>query len=163
MAYIFILIAIILRLVPHAPNFVPIAAMALFGGVYLDKKYALVFPLIAMIISDLFIGFHDVMFWVYGSFVLSGLIGLWLKNHKTTKNVILASLVGSTIFFVITNFGVWIGPWYSHDFSGLLKCYTMAIPFFRNTLLGDLFYSAVFFGSYQAIKNFSLAQKRVSF
>jgi hypothetical protein len=148
MAYLFILLAAGLRLIPHAPNFAPITAMALFGACFLDKKYALVFPLVAMLLSDIFLGFHQVMFWVYGSFILIGFLGMWLKNHKTTKNVILISLSSSILFFIITNFGVWLGPWYAHNLNGLTSCYVLAIPFFRNTLIGDLFYTGVFFGAY---------------
>jgi len=160
MAYIFIALGVLFRLIPHAPNFVPIAAMALFGGAYLNKKYALILPLAIMFISDIFLGFHQTMFWVYGSFVIIGLIGMWLQNHKSAKNTVLASLAGSVIFFVVTNFGVWLGPWYQHDFAGLVRCFTMAIPFFRNTLLGDLFYTGVFFGGYELVKS---ALKRLSY
>src|SRR5438309_525724 len=80
---------VVLRLLPHPPNFTPIAAIALFGGVYLNKKYALVIPVIAMFISDIFIGFHASMPFVYTSFLISGLIGLWLRTHKTFKNIFL--------------------------------------------------------------------------
>ncbi|MFA6423534.1 MAG: DUF6580 family putative transport protein [Patescibacteria group bacterium] len=148
MAYLFILLGVGLRLIPHIPNFAPITAMALFGACYLDKKYAIVFPLIAMLISDMFLGFHQVMFWVYGSFVLIGFLGMWLKNHKSSENIVFGSLVGSVIFFLITNFGVWLGPWYSHNLNGFISCYTLALPFFRNTIIGDLFYTGVFFSSF---------------
>lgn len=144
--------AVILRLIPHPPNFAPITAMALFGGAYINKKYALVVPLIAMIISDFFLGFHQVIPFVYGSFLLTGIIGLWLKEHKNLKNVILAILSSSLLFFLITNFGVWlIWDFYPKDLSGLIQSYTLAIPFFRNTMLGDLFYTGLFFGSYELI------------
>ncbi|MDE2026737.1 MAG: hypothetical protein KGJ07_09700, partial [Patescibacteria group bacterium] len=76
---VFILIDAVFRLIPHVPNFAPITAMALFGGVYLNKKYALMVPLIAMLISDIFLGFHATMPFVYASFLIIGLIGLWLK------------------------------------------------------------------------------------
>ncbi len=154
MAYFFILAAVILRLLPHAPNFAPIAAMALFGGTYLNKKFALLVPLVAMIISDFFIGFYDLKleFAVWGSFLLIGIIGLWLKKHKNIPNIIGATLFGSALFFIITNFAVWaFSPWYSHNFTGLLQCYVKALPFFRNTLLGDLFYVGVMFGIYELV------------
>lgn len=170
MAYFFILSGALLRLVshfndlpivseiakfiPHLPNFAPIAAMALFGGVYLNKKYALIIPLAALFLSDLLIGFYNpyLMIAVYGSFILIGLIGLWLKNHKTLPNVIGASLFGSIIFFLITNFAMWAiqrfmpQPIYPQTLQGLLSSFMMGLPFFRNTILGDLFYSGVFFG-----------------
>lgn len=147
-----IVIAVVLRLVPHPANFAPIAAMALFGGVYLNKKYALVVPMLAMFVSDLFLGFHDTMVFVYGSFLLTGIIGLWLKKHQKAQNIILASFVSSIIFFVITNFGVWlVGNMYPKTLTGLLECYTAAIPFFRNTILGDLFYVGIFFFGYESV------------
>src|SRR5215469_15693142 len=90
-----IFFAAFLRLLPHPPNVAPIAAMALFGGAYLDKKYALIIPLLAMFFSDLFLGFYKEMSVVYGSFFLIGLLGLWLRNHKTPFNILSASLTSS--------------------------------------------------------------------
>jgi len=157
MAYFFIAAGVIIRILPHLPNFAPIAAMALFGGTYLNKKYALIIPLAALLISDLFIGFYNpwIMLSVYGSFALIGLIGLWLKNHKTVTNVLGASIFGSIIFFLISNFAVWAVPGklalYPQTWQGLIQCYTMGLPFFRNTLLGDLFYVGVMFGLYEIV------------
>jgi hypothetical protein len=148
-AYFFILAGIVLRLIPHIPNFAPIAAMALFGGVYLNNKYSLVIPLVALLIGDIFIGFYNpvIMISVYGSFLLIGLLGLYLKKHKSASNVIGASLLSSILFFIITNFTMWAIPHslYPHNFSGLLNCYTLALPFFKNTIYGDLFYTVTMF------------------
>lgn len=141
-----------MRLLPHLPNFTPIAAMALFGGVYLNKKYAFVIPLAAMFVSDIFLGFHQTMPYVYGSFILTGIIGLWLKKHKSTKNIICSSLISSILFFLITNFGVWTAGWYPKNLNGLFESYLMGIPFFKNTVLGDLVYSGMFFGGYEMIQ-----------
>lgn len=147
--------AIILRLVPHPPNIAPIAAMALFGGAYLNKRYALLIPLIALFLSDIFIGFHDTMPFVYGSFLLTGLIGMWLKQHRTIGNIVGATLISSALFFLLTNFGVWLmGSLYPQTFQGLIDAYFYAIPFFRNTIIGDLFYVALFFGGYELILRF---------
>jgi len=152
---IIILFAVILRLIPHVPNFAPISGMALFGGVYLNKKYALLAPLIAMFSSDIFLGFHGTMLYVYGSFILTGLVGIWLREHKNFKNIVLATVFSSVSFFVITNFGVWLeGRLYPANLSGLIGAYVMAIPFFRNTIMGDLFYAALFFGSYELALKF---------
>ncbi len=155
MAYFFILAGVLLRLLPHLPNFAPISAMALFGGVYLSKKYALMVPIVALFLSDIFIGFYNpvIMFSVYGSFLLIGLIGLLLKHHKTPINVIGASLFASIIFFLITNFAVWAVPHsiYPHTIQGLLSCFVMALPFFRNTILGDLFYVGVMFSLMEVV------------
>jgi len=155
MAFFFIIAAVILRLVPHLPNFAPIAAMALFGGTYLNKKFALIVPVAAMLVSDYFIGFynHWVMASVYGSFLIIGLLGWWLKKNKSVANVIGASLFGSIIFFLVTNFAVWVvpGSMYPHAWQGLISCYIMGLPFFRNTLMGDLFYVAMMFGLYELV------------
>lgn len=147
-----ILFGIASRLLPHLPNFAPITAIALFGGVYLPKKYAFILPLVALFVSDLFLGFYGTtMYYVYGSFILSGLIGLWLRNHKNTATVLGGTLLASILFYLITNFGVWANTasWYTRDFQGLLNSYIAGIPFFRNTLFGDLFFTITFFLSYE--------------
>jgi prepilin signal peptidase PulO-like enzyme (type II secretory pathway) len=154
LAAIFVIIGAVLRFAPHFPNFAPIAAMALFGGVYLSKKYALIVPLVAMFVSDLFIGFYDVklMAGVYLSFLLIGLIGLFVKKHKNISTIIGGTILGSVLFFVITNFAVWVFyNWYPHTLAGLGQCFAMAIPFFKGTLMGDLFYVAILFGIYETI------------
>ncbi|HDZ86694.1 hypothetical protein LCGC14_0847940 [marine sediment metagenome] len=152
MAYFFIGLAIILRLVPHAPNFAPIAALALFGAVYLNKKYSIILPVAALIISDFFIGFYSwkILASVYISFGLVGLIGLWVRKNKKVATVIGGTLAGSVLFYIVTNFAVWaFTAMYPHTLQGLITCYAVAIPFFRNTLMGDLFYVGLFFGSYE--------------
>lgn len=157
LAYLFILIGAVLRVLPHPANFAPIAAMALFGGVYLNRKQAIILPLAAMLVSDFFIGFDS---WqsraiVYGSFLLIGLIGFWVKKHKSVWAVFGGSLTGSVIFYLVTNFAFFYPPsMYSHDLSGVVASYINAIPFFRNTILGDLFYVGVFFGIYELVKYF---------
>ncbi len=159
---IFIFAAALIRLVPHAPNFAPIGAMALFSGTYLDKKTAFILPLVAMFISDIFIGFDGVAsrVTVYGTFTLITLLGIWLKSHKGIGNVILASIGASVLFFIITNFGVWLtGSIYPKTLEGLSACFIAAIPFFRNTLAGDLFYTGVFFGGFELVKNLATRKK----
>lgn len=151
-AVFFILIGAGFRLLPHLPNFTPIAALALFGGAYLSKKTAFVLPLTALVLSDVFIGSYEpkLMISVYGSFILCVFLGFWLKKHKNWQTVLGSSILGAVLFFLITNFAVWaFTPWYLKTFSGIIQCYLMALPFFRNTLLGDLFYAVVFFGAYQ--------------
>lgn len=149
---IFILLGISLRLLPHPPNFAPIGAIALFGGVYFSRKIALLLPIAAMIISDIFLGFYEIklMIFVYGSFLLGVLLGFWLKKDKKWYTILGGSLFFSFIFFFLTNFAVWaFTSWYAKTFSGLIQCYLMALPFFKNSLLGDLFYVAIFFGIYE--------------
>lgn len=150
-----IVLAVVLRLIPHPANVAPIAAMALFGGTYLNKRYALIAPLVAMFLSDLVLGFHNTMIFVYGSFLLTGLLGIWLRNHRTITNTIGATLISSLLFFFITNFGVWLmGSLYPRTLQGLIDAYFYAIPFFRNTLIGDLFYVGLFLGSYELVGRF---------
>jgi hypothetical protein len=151
--------AVIMRLVPHPPNMAPITAMALFSGAYLPNKYAFTLPIIAMLISDYFIGFYgSTMIFVYGSFLLVGLLGTWLKNHKQAHYILGASLISSILFFLITNFGVWLTTsLYARNLPGLLNCYTMAIPFFRNTIIGDLVFTTIIFVLYNLSKQ--LAKK----
>jgi len=153
-AIIFVLIGISLRLLPHPPNFTPIFAIALFGGVYLSRKTALSLPLIIMLVSDIFIGTYEpkLMIFVYASFLLCVGIGLWLKKHKKWQTILGSSIFSALIFFFLTNLAVWaFTPWYAKTFSGIIQCYTMALPFFRNTLLGNIFYVAVFFGAYELV------------
>lgn len=154
-AIVFVLMGVSLRLIPHPSNFAPIGALALFGGVYLSRKIALILPLAAMVISDIFIGFYEIrlMTFVYGSFLLCVVLGFWLKQHKKWQTVLGSSLLASLIFFLLTNFAVWaFTPWYAKTFSGIIQCYLMALPFFRNTLLGDLFYVIFFFGAYEMVE-----------
>lgn len=153
---VIILFAVILRLIPHPPNVAPIAAMALFGGVYLNKRYALVVPLLAMLISDLVIGFHASMGMVYTSFFLTGMLGLWIRRHKSIKTIIFGSLVSSLLFFIFTNFNYWYAtPLYAKTVKGLLDSYFYALPFFRNTIIGDLLYTGLFFGVYEFVHKLS--------
>jgi len=154
-AIIFVLAGVGLRLIPHAPNFTPIGAIALFGGVYLSRRTALILPILALLISDAFIGSYSpkLMFFVYGSFLLCVILGFYLKKNKKWKIVLGGSILCSLIFFMVTNFAVWaLTPWYTKTISGIIQCYLMALPFFRNTLLGNLFYTSIFFTSYELIR-----------
>lgn len=145
------------RLIPHLPNMTPIAAIALFGGAHFEKKYlAFIVSLGALFVSDLLLGFHEQMLSVYLSFAM--IVGLgFLVNRQKIVSIAGASLASSTLFFVVTNFSVWMsGALYPKTISGLTTCYIAAIPFFGNTLLGDLFYTGVLFGT------FALFEKRFS-
>ncbi len=165
MTYFLIFAAATLRVIPHAANFAPVTALALFGGTYLNKKTAVVVPLGAMILSDFFIGFDS---WqsrtmVYGSFVLIGFIGLWIRNHKSAANVFGGTLASSILFYLITNFAYFYPTtMYPHNLSGIIASYINALPFFRNTLLGDFFYVGVMFGAYEFVEKFYLTKKLAS-
>jgi len=144
--------AVIARLIPHIPNVAPIAALALFSGMKIPKWKGFFIPLLVMLISDYFLGFHATLPFVYVSFFLIGGIGYLLRNRASALNIVVGSLVGSLLFFLITNFGVWFtSSMYEKNMGGLLKCYMMGLPFFRNTVIGDIFYTAVFFLGYSSI------------
>lgn len=146
-----IILAAITRLIDHPANFSPILAIALFAGATIENKwFALLIPFLAMALSDFIIGFHLISVFVYFSFGIALMIGFYLRNRLKPSNVLLATLTGSVIFFIITNFGSWLtSPMYQPlSFESLTRCYTLAIPFFRNSLLGDLTYVTVLFGSF---------------
>ena len=149
-----VLLAVIARLIPHAPNFSPIGGLALFSGSNFKNKLSFLIPLSAMVISDLFLGFHKTIPYVYASFVIIYIIGRSIKVNKW-QNLLLATLVSSVLFFTITNFGVWLNfNTYPKTVNGLIQCYIMGIPFFRNTITSDLIYSFSFFYGYRFLSNF---------
>ncbi|MDD4908802.1 MAG: hypothetical protein PHJ00_07060 [Candidatus Omnitrophica bacterium] len=147
-----ILAGICLRFAPHAPNFTPVAAIALFSGVYLNKKYALIVPLLLMVSSDMVIGLHNVAAFTWGSFVLIALLAGPLKKHKNVFGIALGSIAASLLFYVVSNFGVWAMGWYPRTLSGLVQCYVMGLPFLRDFTAATIVYAAIFFGAYEAVK-----------
>jgi hypothetical protein len=149
-----IVTAAALRLVPHPPNFTPIGAMALFSGAYLGRRgLAFVAPLAALLLSDLVLGFYHGMATVYSSVVLIVLIGLQLSSRRSFWRVGAAALSSSVLFYVVTNFGMWLfSGIYPRTLGGLEACYIAAIPFFQNTVAGDLFYSSVLFGGFAVLE-----------
>jgi uncharacterized membrane protein len=148
-----VFLGVVLRLVPHPPNFAPIGAISLFSGVYFMRRYFFIIPLITMLLSDYFIGFYDIkiMASVYFSFVIISLLGLILKRiNLNFVSVSLFSFVSSLLFYFITNFAVWLfTPMYSKDIGGLILCYVLALPFLKNTILSDLFYGYIIFFVYE--------------
>ena len=131
------------RLIPHPPNFTPVIAVAVMSSYFFSNKYmGLAAMFVSMILADSVIGFYSGMFYVYFSLVLIILIFSNLAKYINFKNLFLYSLSGSVIFFIITNAGVWFsGLLYEKSFQGLLECYYMAIPFFKNTVLSTLIFS----------------------
>jgi hypothetical protein len=150
------------RLLPHPPNATPIAAMALFGGAYLtDRRLAWLIPLAAMLLSDLVLGLHPLLPVVYGAFALTVLLGRWLRGRLTPPRVAAATVASSVLFFVVTNFAVWAwGGLYPKTPAGLAAAYVAAIPFFRNTLVGDAVYTVVLFGGYVLLERLALGAAR---
>ena len=146
-----IVVAAALRLVPHPPNFTPIGAMALFSGAYLGRKpLAFAAPLGALVLSDLVLGFYHGQATVYFSVAVIVMIGMVALTRKSPLLVGAAAILSSILFFIITNFGMWLfSGFYPRTLAGLEACYVAAIPFFQNTVAGDLFYAALLFGGFR--------------
>lgn len=150
-----IVVAALFRLVPHPPNFTPIAAIALFAGAYLPRRaLGFVVPFGALLLSDLLLGgFYDGIAFVYLAFALTVLIGWTLSSRRSALPIAAAALTSSVLFFAVSNFGTWLGSgMYPHTLGGLQACYVAAIPFFGNTLAGDLVFSALLFGSFALLE-----------
>ncbi len=154
-----LLLAALSRLLPHPDNFAPIGAIALFGGCYIkNKRLAFFIPMAIMFFTDLMIqifysnGFHPIMLWVYASFAIITCLGFFLRGREQRQTIMVASLTGSIIFFVVTNFGQWATGYYGFENGSLTRCFVEAIPFFRGTIMGDLFYNLVLFGVFALIK-----------
>ncbi|MFA4819180.1 MAG: DUF6580 family putative transport protein [Patescibacteria group bacterium] len=147
---------IVSRLIPHIWNVAPVAAAALLAGAILPRKWALVVPILGMLASDLIIGFYHVpvMLTVYACFALMAASGRFVKLNKPLY-WLTGSLASSTLFFLATNFAVWAtANWYPKTLEGLMLSYTLAIPFFRNTMLGDLIFTGVLFGVWALIRQY---------
>lgn len=182
MATMVILSAVLMRLMPHIPNFAPMTAAALFGAAYLPKRWALITPLVAMAVSDyllLYISpFSDPIFnfshlqplsamfnnttaWVWGSFMISALIGLALRKKRGIIRVGSLTILSSLQFYLLSNLGVWAAGAYARDISGLGASYIAGLPFLSWTIVGDLFYVAAFFGIYSfALKQIEQGESR---
>ena len=149
-----ILVAAAMRLIPHPPNLTPIGAMALFGGAYFGRQaLAFVAPLAALLLSDLIIGFYPGMLFTYLAVALVVTIGWLVRRRLTALTVAGAAIASSIVFFIISNFGAWISTgMYPHTLAGLAACYVAAIPFFQNTVAGDLLFSALLFGGFALLE-----------
>ncbi|MGH7157579.1 MAG: DUF6580 family putative transport protein [Candidatus Saccharimonadales bacterium] len=159
LAMVLIGFAVVSRLLPHPANVAPIAAVAIFGGAILPKKWAVFLPLTAMMVSDLFIGLHPLILFTWGSFAVIALASSHWLRRISPFSVVAASLGASVFFFLVSNFGVWLeGRLYPPTLEGLVHCYYNALPFFRNTLIGDLFYCGLLFGAYAFVRKVALRE-----
>jgi len=173
-----IFIASFFRLLPHWPNFTPMAAIALMGGALISNRLVgVIIPLIAMLISDIltitFINYRWITFedyfsspstaLLYLSFILITFMGYWLRERQSWSNLALTSLLSACVFFLITNFGDWLINPLPKTAAGLLATYELGIPFFGYNLLGNLFYTFLFFGVFYYLNtsNQKLAKERV--
>ena len=162
LALVLMVIAALTRLLPHPPNFTPLGAIGLFGAAYLERRWlALAVPFATLFLTDLFI--NNVLYsafypsftwitswWTYAAFATIIAAGwIFLRGKVAPLRIAGASLTASTLFFLITNTGTWVeSGLYPPTFSGLLTCYAAGIPFFGNTVMGDLFFSMALFGGY---------------
>jgi hypothetical protein len=150
-----IFLAAALRIAPHPWNFTPVGAMALFSGAVIrDRRLAFLLPVLAMVAGDLFVGFNVLSSVVYASFLPSVAIGRFLREKRTVPRIGGWTFLGSLQFFLITNFAVWafLGS-YPHSPAGLLACYAAGLPFFCNTLAGDILYAAMLFGAFALLEH----------
>ncbi len=158
-------VAAFLRMFIGIPNVSPIAAIALFGATYIKRKeLAVVLPLVILLISDIIIGLYSplLMIGVYSSFVFIALLGFVLRRNVNVATVIGSSLISSVIFFLVTNFVVWAeGIWYPLTVDGLIRCYVMALPFFKYEVAGTLVFSGLFFVTYALVFRFSPKQAEI--
>ena len=144
-----ILILAFARLIPHPPNFTPIIAVALVSGYFFKNiNLSLLILLVAMLLSDLFIGFYENMIFVYASLLLITFVFHKISKKINFKNLFIYCFAGSLIFFIVSNFGVWalgspgvLDVAYERNLSGLVECYILAIPFFGNTFLSTLIFA----------------------
>ncbi len=151
-----ILFMVFSRLIPHPPNFTPIIAVAILSGYFFKNIYISLFVLLStMLISDLFIGFYKNMIFVYLSLIIIAFIFFKIRKKINYKNLFIFGFFGSLIFFIISNLGVWLlGNMYEKNLQGLIECYFLAIPFFKNTLFSTIIfsYTAVYFHKFSIIK-----------
>ena len=175
-----IVFAAFTRLFPHPENFTALGAMAIFGGsVIKDKKLAFLLPLSALLLSDVCLqlftsrkGFYGTtQIFVYAAFMLITFLAMFIRK-KSVGNIAFAAVWSGLIFFVISNFGVWVSSTtYRHNLTGLLACYAAALPFYKNELfgnfllnsiMGNLFFLAVLFGAYYALSPNRKMQKAIA-
>ena len=163
-ALLLIAVAAAVRIAPHPWNFTLVGAMALFSGAVIrDRRVAFAFPLLALFVGDLFVGIHVLMPVVYASYAANIAIGLWLRDHRTTLRIGLATFVGALQFFLITNFAVWrYFETFPKTLAGLGACYVTALPLFWNTLAGDAAYAALLFGGYALAERYLQTREPVA-
>jgi len=154
---------ILSRLVPHPWNVTPVMALALFGGATLPKGWSLWLPLAIIGISDVLIGWHVTVPFTWGAVLLTSLLGWWLRPRPSAGRVLAGTLGGSALFFLVSNFGVWlVGGLYPRTAAGFWSCYVAALPFFRNSVVADLICSAALFGGYALVTSWRTSPRMLS-
>lgn len=165
MFYVLIAVAATSRFLPHPPNVACIGALGLFAGCYLSGRRAYLVPLAAMLVSDIVghflaipgMGFYNLatMGLVYAGVLATVPIGRWMHDHKSKLRLPAGSIAASTVFFLLSNFGVFLGGWYEMSLGGLASCYVRALPFYGYTIAGDLLFVGLLFGAYEMSRSFS--------
>ena len=140
---LFLIVGVLMRVIPFAPNFTPLLSISLLAGLYTKNRYFVILPILIMLISDLFIGNHVTAIWVYSSLLFIFALGYFM-NKKSYSSILGLSVISTVIFFIVSNFGVWFTGGYPYNFEGLITCYIAAIPFYKNTLISTLIYSSSF-------------------
>ena len=168
-ASVFLIILVLFsRIIPHAPNFTPLISIVLLSSILFKSKRYFALPLIGLFLSDILLEvfhfngyiFSSIFFWTYASLLLVFMFSFRFNNGINMKNILFHSFSGAFIFFIVSNFGVWAMGGYSYSMAGLITCYTLAIPFFKNTLSSTLIYSAVLFAP-ALYQKYALSVKQV--
>ncbi len=171
MFYLLTLLVAASRFLPHPPNVACVGALGLFAGCYVVGRRAYLVPIAVLLLSDMVgqilgvagMGFYHpaTMLFVYAGALAAVPVGRWMKSNRSIARFPAGSLGASTLFFLVSNFGVWLGPWYPMTAAGLVACYANAIPFFGYTIAGDLAFTAVLFGSWELSRR-SVSLRRTS-
>jgi hypothetical protein len=150
--YALLVLGIAARLSPHPWNATPTLAITLFAGTYLPKRWAILLPLVIIGATDVILSWHATVPFTWGAFALTAWLGWWIRQQPSSGRIAAGALAGSALFFLISNFGVWVvGGIYPKTAAGLWQCYVAAIPFFRNEFIGNFAYTALLFGGYAAL------------
>lgn len=129
------------RFIPHPPNFTFLIALSFYVPAVFGVRYT--FPVVlSFLITDIFIGFHSLVFFTWGSIITIGLISKYFYRFLHLR--ILGALFSSLLFYLITNYGAWLFGSYEFSITGLMMSYYMAVPFFKNTIISTLFFSIFF-------------------
>jgi uncharacterized membrane protein len=158
-----IFISALSRLLPHPPDFTPLIAISIFAGATLfSKKESILIPIIAMFISDIFIGFHSLIPVVYGTMALISIISFYTLKQRSILKITAVGLGSGILFFLTTNLAVFLtSGMYEKSVQGFIECFTLAIPFFRNSLAGIAVYASLLFSILYLIETFVLNKKEL--
>jgi hypothetical protein len=154
------LFGIVARITPHPWNATPTIALSLFAGAHLSWRWSISLPVLILASTDLILGWHNTVLFTWGAFLLMPAVAAWIRRHPSAVGVACGSVTASTLFFLVSNFGVWVaGELYPRTWAGLAQCYVAAVPFFRTHVLGDLAFAALLFGGHALVQKTLLAAR----